>query len=191
MKRIGALLVIVSFGVITSAADWEIPADRSFTLPSFCPLAGEASLVYPVCTDQVAKLDAAIQAAKASGKQLIVQFGATWCGYTKLNHAFWTAGGVFDSKQISDRYLYVGIALSTRVSNQKTRVESGHEAMDLLWATLGKTGVEAGFKGYPFVTIFDPSGIRAAQEFETPSIETSNSFSYDLPKTIEALLSRP
>jgi len=162
MKALILFSSIFAFTLTATAAPWQAPEGRQFNPPAFCPMPGEDTLLYPVCNDQVEKLDSTIQTAKASGKLMVITFGATWCYYTKKWHAFMGSDGM-QAEIAAHGYSFHGIAMSTAANGQRARVETGSEAMRLLLATAGLTPESAGFRGYPFVVLYDPSGAKPLQ----------------------------
>ncbi len=117
---------------------------------------------YQVCADQMAILAKGVADAKASGKLLLVTFGATWCPWcTTLQKLLPTSevlgrvvsGRTDDAFDFGRTFHHIEIGLSTVYKGKKADIPSG-EAV-LAW-TLKRAG-GAKIKAIPFVAVIDPA----------------------------------
>lgn len=137
---------------------------------------------YQVCADQMAVFATGLAEAKASGKLLLVTFGATWCPWcATLQNLLPTKevlGRTGDALDYGRTFHHIEIGLSTVYKGKKADIPSG-EAV-LAW-TLQRAG-GAKIKSIPFVAVIDPANPdriwarnlddvnQAAGQVETPKL---------------------
>ncbi len=112
---------------------------------------------YQVCADQMAIYARGLFDAKASGKLLLVTFGATWCPWCatlqKLLPTTEVLGRAGDALDYGRTFHHIEIGLSTVYKGKKADIPSGEAA--LAW-TLKRAG-GAKIKSIPFVAVIDPA----------------------------------
>ena len=161
----GALsLALAVLLAIPAQAESIPPADYTYKAAEPCledavraaKPARPSDAVYRVCEDQMAILAKGLADAKASGKLLIVKFGATWCPWCatlqKLLPTAEVLGWTGDKIDYGKTFHHINIGLSTVYKGKKADIPSG-EAV-LAWTL--KRAAGAKIKAIPFVAVIDP-----------------------------------
>lgn len=160
MPWLGAALAQLMLLVVASAsagAAWELPQAGAQALPAACPDTGARVVSkYPVCEDQQRVLGSAVASAKAAGKLLIIEFGATWCPQCAAldrtlpgPEVMGFQGGRVDLAKTFD---VVKIGTSTLANGKLTPVPQGEA---ILAHVLAKAK-DAEWHGWPFLAVIDP-----------------------------------
>jgi thiol-disulfide isomerase/thioredoxin len=127
-----------------------IPFFAQAETPEYCK-SGE-DFVLPICQDQVSWMNQAVDKVQKNNGALIVMAGATWCPYTK---SFIDATEEIDSMPAG--VTYYGVGVNHWHNRQKTRVQSGVDAINALIAAANSDQVYSDVvKGYPSVFIYKP-----------------------------------
>lgn len=111
---------------------------------------------YQVCEDQMALFAKGLAHARASGKLLLVTFGATWCPWcSALQRQLPTAellGHQSETLDFGRTFHHIEIGVSTLHKGQKADIPSG-EAV-LAWVLAHAPGIKV--RSIPFVAVIDP-----------------------------------
>ncbi len=167
MRRIEVLALLGVMAASTtsvSAADWLIPAPNYVFRPTQACVTDAAraskparpqQAAYQVCADQMALFRQGLDTARASGKLLLITFGATWCPWCaalqrKINTPE-VLGHKGDTLHYAATYHLLEIGLSTLHDAQQSVIPSGE---DVLGAVLKRTSVK--IRAIPFVAVVDP-----------------------------------
>ena len=162
MRRLMAIAAVVAAmsGVHVASLPAAAPAGLTVPPPGYvytataeCPFPGE---VYQACEDQMQRFAAALQAAKAEGKLLLVVLGADWCPWCRALDKLLPTDQVLARKDeqfdYAGRYAMVNIAVSAVAKGKRITVPSG-EAVAALVMSRAK-GKRSG--GIPDLLIIDP-----------------------------------
>ena len=140
-----------------SAADWRAPEAVGLPRPLLCTAQLPRNLTYDVCEDQVAAFAIALDKAKAQGRLLVIEFGATWCPQcTQIHHVLPSESVLlFEDPELdySDTFSLISIGVSTIEKGKQVRVESGER---VLQAVLD-VAPDAEMRGWPFLAVIDPA----------------------------------
>ncbi len=172
----------------SSAPGASLQSDRVEIFPNAVPprcdkQPGKTQVLFDLCRDQVELLNEARQSAAASGKTVLVAYGADWCIWCHVFEAH-ILGGYrrFDYDKIDDPWTMDekgdpatmavdAAALKAFVSANFVIVNISHEAGTSARAVLDKTGGEDRFNdGLPFVYVLDKNG-RLANVVKTVDAE--------------------
>ena len=157
-------LVLGALFAATAHAELVPPADYAFKPASPCledaaraaKPARPSDAAYRVCDDQMALLAQGLADAKASGKLLLVKFGATWCPWCatlqKLMPTAEVLGRKGDKLDYGTAFLPLEIGLSTVYKGKKADIPSG-EAV-LAWTLKRASGAK--IRAIPFIAVIDP-----------------------------------
>ena len=158
-----ASVAMLAAGGAASAA-WEMPAQvAASAAPAGCGEAGaRAVAAYPVCEDQARLLADAVAAARAKGKLLVIEFGATWCpqcgSLAQTLPGTQVLGYKSEDFDFAAGFDLVKIGTSTLAKGNMVEVPQGEA---ILAAVLAKApGAE--WRGWPFLAVIDPANDRIA-----------------------------
>ena len=151
------LLVAHLASVAARAAEWRAPEATGLPRPLQCTAQLPRNLMYDICEDQVAAFAIAIDKARAQGKLLVVEFGATWCSQCAQVHRLLPSEYVLQLEDpeldFADTFSLVSIGVSTLEKGKQVRVESGDR---VLQAVL-EAAPNAEMRGWPFIAVIDPA----------------------------------
>lgn len=169
MALVPYLWLIAAFvmGVIVPAMDARAsqaalaaPAGYRFQQPTACGGPKAPALIYNICADQVALFTEALGRSAASGKSLVVVFGATWCPSCKALKAVVPSADLYsaapDGKPLIERVAITEIAISTLENGRVRGVPSGEAVLGLVL----KQRPEAKQRAVPFLAVVDPKSGR-------------------------------
>lgn len=185
MHRFRVLLSLVALVCTASGAvagEWALPpAGYTFAQPSVCATdparAGKPTrpnqAAYRVCDDQMAMFQQGLADAKASGRLLLVSFGATWCPWCAAFQKHLAGGrvlvGTVDHVDLAKSYHVVEIALSTLDKGQKAQVTSGEAVLAMLTRA---SGVK--IRSIPFLAVVDPADASRVFARHLDDVESGN-----------------
>lgn len=111
---------------------------------------------YDVCADQMAIYTKGLADAKASGKLLLVKFGATWCPWCATLQRAMDGPELFgrkgDGLDLATTYHHVEIGLSMIHKGKKEVIPSGEAVLALIL----KSTPDVKIRAIPFVAVVDP-----------------------------------
>ena len=136
------------------AADLVVPPPGyAYQAAADCPFPG---VVYQACEDQMQRFAAALQAAKAEGKLLLVVLGADWCPWCRALDKLLPTDQVLARKDeqfdYAGRYGMVNIAVSALSKGKRITVPSGEAVAAFVMSRAA--GKRSG--GIPDFLIIDP-----------------------------------
>lgn len=144
-----------------SNAAFAAPAGYVFEKPAACQGPKAPALIYNICADQMALFSDALGRSAASGKSLVVVFGATWCPSCKSLKAVVPSAELYAAapggKPLLDRVAITEIAISTLEGGKVKAVPSGEAVLGLVL----KQRPEAKQRTVPFMAVVDPKSGRA------------------------------
>lgn len=133
---------------------------RSTTLPPGCsepPSARPPIADYPVCHDQIRLFADRLEAARRSGRLLVIEFGATWCPSCRgLKQALRDPalfGPDLASGSLTRDMVEMAVGLSTIARGRMTAVDSGEAILARLFAATPASRMRA----YPLIAVIDPA----------------------------------
>lgn len=164
------LVVMVLAGVgrpaSVNAAEWVVPPPGYTAKTSLpCELdpvraarpARPNQAIYQVCEDQMALFRQGLDDAKASGKLLLVTFGATWCPWCASLQRHMPGPELFgrkgDGLDLGRAFHHLEIGLSFVYEGQKESIPSGDVVLALVLARAA--GVKLNV--IPFLVVIDPA----------------------------------
>lgn len=142
---------------------------------------------YDICADQMALFNAALDKARASGRLLIVDFGATWCPSCRSLEAQWPTAELLGHKspwlEFSAAFELAKIGVSTIDAGRRIDVPDGHAVLrEVLAAT---DGVK--LRAVPFLAVIDPAARQTTVARNLDDFEVPGTGRHD-PKLIRAFL---
>lgn len=139
------------------AAEWRAPEAIGLPRPLLCTAQLPRNLIYDVCEDQVAAFAIALDKAKAQGRLLVVEFGATWCPQCMQVHRVLPTESVLlledPELDFADTFSLVSIGVSTIEKGKQVKVESGDRVLQAVLDAAPK----AEMRGWPFLAVIDPA----------------------------------
>ena len=165
VQGLGQVLALAALFSVTAQAEAIPPADYTFKPAGPCLEDAEraakpsrpSDAAYRVCDDQMALLAKGLADARASGKLLLVTFGATWCPWcATLQKMLPTAdllGRTGDKLNYAASFHHIEIGLSTVYKGKKADIPSG-EAV-LAWTLKRANGAK--IRAIPFLAVLDPA----------------------------------
>lgn len=152
-----SLLLCLVAGVLSAATDAARaagdPAPAAASPPSNKPPESTPP-VYDEKADAAKDVERALAAAKRDHSRVLIQWGANWCGWCKMLHAFTTSDADV-SKKLRDEYIVV-------------RVDVGR--FDKHTELAAKYGADLKKNGLPYLTVLDENGAVVVNQ-ETGSLE--------------------
>ena len=113
--------------------------------------------MFEVCADQMALLAKGLADAKASGKLLLVTFGATWCPWCatlqRLMPGPELLGRKGDALDYGATFHHIEIGVSTLHKGQKADIPSGEAVLG--WVL--KRTPDVKIRAIPFLAVIDPA----------------------------------
>ena len=163
--RIPLVLALAALFAVTANAEAIPPPDYTFKPATPCledaaraaKPSRPSDAVYRVCDDQMAILAQGLADARASGKLLLVKFGATWCPWCatlqKLMPTTEILGRTGDTFDYGAKFHPIEIGLSSIYKGKKADIPSGEAVLS--W-TLKRAG-GAKIRAIPFLAVIDPA----------------------------------
>ena len=166
LVRFVAVLATVGISATANAAEWVVPPP-GYTMKASLPCEldpGRAArptrpnqAIYQVCEDQMALFRRGLDEAKASGKLLLVTFGATWCPWCASLQRYVPGPELFGHKSegldLGQAFLHLEIGLSYIYEGQKETIPSGDDVLALVLVRAPGVKVRA----IPFLAVIDPT----------------------------------
>lgn len=162
MRRAVVALFMTILAAPAVAGPWQPkPAAYAYAPISRCDDKAAATMKpnearYEICVDQMALFEAALEKARATGKLLIVDFGATWCPWCRSLQQQWHSPALLGHKSatldFAGAFDVVEIGISTIHGGRRLDVPSGHA---VLAAVLAHTPVK--LRSVPFLVVIDPN----------------------------------
>lgn len=162
----GLAVLATGFLPLPATAEWAIPppSSRFAPLPACIadPVRAErparpGAAVYRICSDQTALFAGALAEARATGKLLLVTFGATWCsscaGLQRRIKTPDVLGHAPDSIDYGASFHHLEIGVSATEKGQKVALPSGEAVLQLVLARA--PGVK--LRAVPFLAVVDPT----------------------------------
>lgn len=149
----GAVVPVLDARASQSA--FSAPPGYVFEKPAACQNGKTPALIYNICVDQMAHFTDALGRSAASGKSLVVIFGATWCPSCKSLKAvmpsveFYAAAP--SGKPLLDRVAVAEIAISTLENGKVRAVHSGDAVLSLVQSKRPEVKQRA----VPFLAVID------------------------------------
>lgn len=143
-------------GYVYTAAD-SCPVDP---LPLAADLARRTprEAAYPVCADQMALFTEALAQARATGRLVLIEFGATWCPWCRTLSTQLDGPAILGSasgpRTLGDDFLVLKIGISTLAKGRRTAIPSGEAVLERVLAAAPPT---AKLRAVPFLAIVDPA----------------------------------
>lgn len=136
------------------------PPGYVFEKPAACQSGKTPALIYNICADQMTLFTEALGRSAASGKSLVVVFGATWCPSCKSLKAVLPSAEFFAAapggKPLLERIAVTEIAISTLEGSKVKSVQSGEAVLSLVQ----KMRPEVKQRAVPFLAVVDPKSGR-------------------------------
>ncbi len=166
LVRCVAMLALFGASATVNAAEWIVPPPgykMKTSLPCDLDPARAArparpnQAIYQVCDDQMALFRRGLDDAKASGKLLLVTFGATWCPWCASLQRYLPGPELFghksDGRDLGQAFLHLEIGLSYIYEGQKETIPSGDDVLAVVLARA--PGVK--LHTIPFLAVIDPT----------------------------------
>lgn len=163
--RLLLIVTLLGSSVPVHAGEWVVPpAKYTFKTSVPCDLdpvkaarpARPNQAMYQVCDDQMALFRRGLDDAKASGKLLLVTFGATWCPWCTSLQRYMPGPELFgyagEGLNLERAFHHIEIGLSYVYDGQKEPIPSGDAVLALVLARA--PGVRLNM--IPFLAVIDP-----------------------------------
>lgn len=154
----GAVVPVLDARASQSA--FSPPPGYVFVKPAACQNGKSPALIYDICADQMALFTEVLGRSAASGKSLVVIFGATWCPSCKSLKAVLPSADFFAAtpagKPLLERVAVTEIAISTLENGKVKPVQSG----DAVLALVQNKRPEVKQRAVPFLAVIDPKSGR-------------------------------
>ncbi|MEZ5851074.1 MAG: hypothetical protein R3D68_10550 [Hyphomicrobiaceae bacterium] len=164
-KHVIAIAVLLAVSGVPAAAQFAPPRDYVFKPAAPCiedkvraakPVR-PSDARYAVCEDQMALLAKALAEAKASGKLLLVTFGATWCPWCASLQRTLPGAALLGHKDTTLDYgaafHHAEIGLSMVWKGKKAEIPSGEATLKHVLAMAPGVKIRA----IPFMAVLDPA----------------------------------
>lgn len=113
---------------------------------------------YPVCADQVTLFVDTLAKARATGRLVLIEFGATWCPWCRTLSSQLAGpeilGSINGSRALSDDILVLKIGISTLVRGRRAAIPSGEVVLERV---LAHAPAAARLRAVPFLAVVDPA----------------------------------
>ena len=171
--------------LVQPANVWQLAAVEPFTPPGPCPELARRQTLYRVCDDQRVLFREAIDAARHSGKLLLVTFGATWCPSCRSFSTQLEQAADSETSPAS-RFTRVEIAISTIKDGRRVPVATGE---DVLHRVLAASAPGTSVRSVPFIAVVDPNNAARSFTRNLDDAEVASGGAFDLQR-IGAILTQ-
>lgn len=166
MRALAAILLLVTLSLApgeVGAAEWAVPpVGYAYAATQGCESeeSGERAqrpnqAVYPICADQMQLFARGLVDARASGKLLLVTFGATWCPWCAMLQKQIASGELLakrgDPLDFAATFHHLEIGLSTLRKGHKAKIPSGEAVLALVLQQASGVRIRL----IPFVAVVD------------------------------------